>query len=198
MLPGFYYHVYNRTINKEPQFHEQQNYDFFLDKFNKYLSNHLDIYAYCLMPNHFHFLIKTKSNGSLSKLSDSELLQTEKIITKSFKDFFITYSKSINKAYNRTGSLFQAHFKKKMIDKESYLANIIAYIHSNPVRSKICDNLQDWKYSSYNSIIGNSDKIIMRNEVLSIFGGCDYFIEFHNNYKGYQKEKEYLYNKPKY
>jgi REP element-mobilizing transposase RayT len=60
MEQGHFYHVYNRGNNKQPIFFERRNYIHFLSLFKKYLSGYADVYAYCLMPNHFHFLIKVK------------------------------------------------------------------------------------------------------------------------------------------
>lgn len=62
MEAGKFYHVYNRTNNKELLFKEHENYFFFLRKYKQYLSSYIDTYAYCLMPNHFHFLIKVKED----------------------------------------------------------------------------------------------------------------------------------------
>lgn len=87
-----YYHIYNRGINRGLIFFEEENYDFFLRQFKKYASVHVDVLAYCLMPNHFHFFIRVKKNESLNA-------QGVKLnpVQKAFKDLFISYSKSINK-----------------------------------------------------------------------------------------------------
>ena len=141
MEQGHFYHIYNRGINKLPIFFEERNYYFFLKKFEFYLLKYVDIYSYCLLPNHFHYLIRIKENEFNEKLSHGlkKLTPTEK----AFKDFFISYAKSINCEYHRTGALFQYKFKRKLITNHNYLTGIIAYIHLNPVRALYAQNLMN-------------------------------------------------------
>lgn len=104
MEAGKVYHVYNRGNNKENIFFDNENYSFFLRQFDKYLSIRLDVLAYCLMPNHFHLLVRIKEAEGMPEQEIS------KAVTKSFKNFLISYAKAINKKYNRTGVLFQPKF----------------------------------------------------------------------------------------
>ncbi len=200
MEPGEFYHIYNRGNNKENIFFTEDNYHYFLRKFHHYLGVYTDVYAYCLMPNHFHFLIQIKPSEVL-KTSEGELTSPfshpaktpetlskrgSKLLTpleKAFKDFFISYTKSINKSRSRTGSLFQAKFKKKQIDNDGYFTSLIQYIHANPVNAKLCSRYEDYKFSSYNAIISNAATQIKRDEVLEWFGGIDMFIKIHNQRK---------------
>ncbi len=181
MQEGCFYHIYNRGNNKTPIFFEEKNYMYFLNKLDKYLSGSVDIYAYCLMPNHFHLLIKVKA-----RMQTSEVFKTSEVLPrklspaeKAFKDFFISYAKSINKAYNRTGSLFQAKFKKKGITDDGYFTTIIRYIHANPVKAELCSKFEDYRYSSYNAILSTYNTKIKREEVLNWFGGKEMFLKMH-------------------
>lgn len=189
MQSGSFYHIYNRGNNKQDIFFEEKNYYFFLNLFDKYLSPLVDVYAYCLMPNHFHFLIKVKElvqTSEVSKTSDVLEHRGSKKLTpleKAFKDFFISYSKSINKAYDRTGSLFQAKFKKKEIADNSYFTSIIQYIHANPIKAKLCDQYLDYKFSSYNAIISDGYTHVKRAEILEWFGNRDIFVTVHEGKK---------------
>lgn len=92
-----YYHIYNRSIGKQQLFVSEENYKFFLNQWKKYLQDYLSIYAYCLIPNHFHFFaqVKTSNNG---------------VIEEKFKRFFSSYTLSFNNFHIRTGSLFQKGF----------------------------------------------------------------------------------------
>jgi len=137
MESGKYYHIYNRSINQELLFREDRNYQYFLDKYKSHLSNHIETLCCCLMPTHFHLFIRVKEEG-----------KDEKVI-EAFRSFFISYAKSINKAYKRTGSLFQHKFKKKEIDNDYYYSAIVAYIHLNPVKTGLVERESQWKYSSY-------------------------------------------------
>ena len=114
---------------------------------------------------------------------------------KAFKGFFMSYSKAINKAYNRTGSLFQKKFKRKIIHDAHYINNIVAYIHLNPVRAGLARSAELWPYSSYRYFGGEQNNMlnIDKNEVFGWFNGKDNFIEFHKTYREFQKERDYLF-----
>ncbi len=108
MEPGQFYHIYNRGNNREIIFKEEKNYYYFMTNFNKYVNNIVDTFSYCLMPNHFHFLVRIKD------IENNKTKGGLTFIDKCFRDFFITYAKAINNNYNRTGALFQQKFKKKL------------------------------------------------------------------------------------
>ena len=159
-----YYHIYNRGNNKQPVFFENDNYIFFLNQFKKHVSPFCEVYAYCLMPNHFHFFLR---------IDDKEMFE------KGVKNFFISYSKAINKKHNRVGSLFQGRYKASEITTDSYYTTIIAYIHQNPVVAGLVKNMDDYKYSSYPAYLSNKDTILNKQEVLEWFDGSDAFIQHH-------------------
>ena len=159
-----YYHIYNRGNNKELIFFEEDNYRFFLKQFKQYVSPFCIVYAYCLMPNHFHFFLR---------INDQEAFD------KGIKNFFISYSKAINKKYDRVGSLFQGRYKASEITTESYYTTIVAYIHQNPVVAGIVKEMAGYKYSSYSAYLSDKPTLIEKNEVLEWFGGLQAFIDLH-------------------
>lgn len=167
IYPNSFYHVYNRGNNREKIFYLNDNYKYFLKKYNQKLSFYIETYAYCLIPNHFHLLIKTPSN--IDKISNQ------------FRKFFISYSQAINKQQSRSGSLFLKPFRRKIITDDKYLKRVIYYIHNNPVHHRICKSIRDYKWSSYNSILSKSKTNLKRKEVIEIFGNLKNFIEFHEN-----------------
>ncbi|MCY7423043.1 MAG: transposase [Chitinophagaceae bacterium] len=174
MEAGKMYHIYNRGINKGKIFFTEANYYFFLQQFSKYLGNLLEVYSYCLLPNHFHLLIRINEVISFNEPSKLTKLQ------KSFRDFFISYSKAINKQENRCGALLQQKYKRKEINSDEYCTTMILYIHNNPVQAGLCNHPSEWKFSSYNSIAQNNPKTrICKDKVLSWFGGPDAFIKMH-------------------
>jgi putative transposase len=196
MQENCFYHIYNRGNNKENIFLSDNNYSYLLRKFNKYLNNFIEVYAYCLMPNHFHFLIKIKENfiKNEGETFNTNLLPVEK----AFRDFFITYVKAFNVLYSRTGSLFQYEFKRKIITDEKYFVRVIAYIHNNPVRKKLCENVSNWKYSSYNAILSSKSTNLKREEVLSFFENSkEEFIEYHKLYSTLTEDRDFLYKQAK-
>jgi putative transposase len=159
-----YYHLYNRGNNKDLIFFEDDNYIYFLNQFKKYVSPFCEVYSYCLMPNHFHFFIR---------------INDETLFEKGIKNFFISYSKAINKKYNRVGSLFQGRYKASEITSDSYYTTIITYIHQNPAVAGIVKNMEDYKYSSYAAYLSVKETMLNRSEVLDWFGGLDSFINHH-------------------
>jgi len=159
-----YYHLYNRGNNKDLIFFENDNYSYFLNQFKKYVSPFCEVYSYCLMPNHFHFFIR---------INDPVLFE------KGIKNFFISYSKAINKKYQRVGSLFQGRYKVSEITSDSYYTRIITYIHQNPVVAGLVINMEDYKHSSYPAYLSEKETMLNKQEVLGWFGGLTGFINDH-------------------
>jgi len=136
-----YYHLYNRTNNKELLFRNEENYIYFLKKYRYYFDSEFDTISYCLMPTHFHFLIKV-TGEDVDK------------IKKRIGIFLRSYTNAYNKRFERTGTLFQQKTKTKLIDKDQYFKTLVVYIHQNPIRSGLVKAQEDWKFSSYNDYIG--------------------------------------------
>ncbi len=139
LIPETTYHVYNRANGNEQLFVKEENFSYFLEKYKQYISPIADTFCYCLMPNHFHFLIRIKTENELAKyfkIDGSNLTGFENLsglLAKKFSDFFNAYSKAINKQQNRKGSLFMRPFKRKRITDEKYILKLVHYIHYNPV-----------------------------------------------------------------
>lgn len=170
---GQYYHIYNRGNNKENIFIEEKNYRYFLEKMKKYILPIADVYAYCLLKNHFHIVLKIKDKVDLpEKLKEKIHLP--------FSNLFNSYSKSINKAYNRTGSLFQEHLQRNRIEDENYLKQLIIYVHLNPVKHKFSERFETYLHSSYRSYLSNNLTSIDRDFILNLFDGLENFKVCHN------------------
>lgn len=141
LSPNRTYHLYNRSNNSETLFKTEENYRYFLRKFDYRFKDSLKVFAYCLMPTHFHFLVQVKTDQIVKlKINIGVHLSS--------------YTKAINKAFGRTGSLFQQHTKAKMIKEEEYLITLLTYIHQNPIRSGLVKDLKSWPYSSYLDLAG--------------------------------------------
>jgi putative transposase len=197
------YHVFNRTNNKETLFITDENRLFFLRKYDEYLSPYLETYAWCLLPNHFHLLVKVKSiteiNMYLNTFDSKLLTLTEKkfqkedisfseLIEHSFKRFFQCYALAFNKVYKRNGNLFYKPFKRIEIDKESHFTQAIIYIHVNAAKHGLIKDLSKWKWSSWHSYLTESPTKLRRQEVLEWFGGKDQFIQLHEEMTDYYNE----------
>ena len=106
-------------------------------------------------------------------------LDFEKFVMQKFSNFFNSYTKSFNKKYNRKGALFIDYLRRTLISDEEYLRNMVLYIHQNPIHHAICNRLENWKYSSYNSMLSKKPTLLNREDVLDWFGGLDNFIWMH-------------------
>ena len=179
LVPGYYYHIYNRGVNKNPVFWEPRNYTFFLRLINRFLLDYADVFVYCLLQNHVHLLIRIKE------------IQHDKPHL-GLSHTFNSYTQSINNAYNRTGSLFERPFRRKLIDKLSYLYHVVCYIHLNPVHHQITEKVTTLPYSSYKSILSNTETYLQRDTVLDWFGGREDFIEAHHIWHEYEKVRNYM------
>lgn len=165
---GQFYHVYNRTVGNDLLFYEEDNYRFFLQKYFKYLSAKINTYAYCLLPNHFHFLIQP-------------IIDDSKLFSELFRKLFISYSMSINESRNRKGNLFEKTFKRKIIQKEGYLKSAVVYIHSNPARHNLTEDYKNYLHSSYRILISDDSTELMRQDVMEWFGDKKSFLEYHDS-----------------
>jgi putative transposase len=145
--PDKYYHIYNHAVVNSQLFKQPDNYNFFLKKLIQHICPIADIFAYCLMPNHFHLALRIKSRDDIRQnltLSDTPDL-TQELISKKlshqFGNLFNSYSKAFNKQNSRVGNLFLHNFERKLINNDEYFKKLIHYIHFNPVITdllKIC------------------------------------------------------------
>ncbi len=174
-LPDRFYHIYNRGNNRENIFIEEKNYHYFLNLLKKYISPIAHVLSYCLLKNHFHLLVQIKSEEEIPE----KYLKNGIKIHLAFSNMFNAYTKAINKAYNRTGSLFQEHLHRIRITDDRYLKQVIVYIHLNPLKHKFSDNFSNYEYSSYNSIISSKQTNLYRNYVLDLFEDKDNFVYCH-------------------
>lgn len=178
------YHIYNKSVGDELLFRYDKDYYYFLRKLEKYILPVSEIYSYCLIPNHFHLLIKTKDTSEISKVNNSKNIENaDKYLHLAFKNLFISYSKSYNKAHKRMGRLFLQPFKRILVEEEEDIIYLIYYMHRNPIHHGYTDDYEKWKYSSYQSCISNKSTKLNREEVLSFFGSTKDFISFHNENK---------------
>jgi putative transposase len=179
---GQYYHIYNRGNNGEILFREQRNYPYFLKLYVKYIEPVAETYAYCLMSNHFHLLVRIKDYEECEKVCRSfKDWQTYKSTYPSrvFSKLFSTYTKAFNKSYHRTGSLFEKPFRRKLVDNDSYFSALVAYIHRHPQKHVVVADFRDWPYSSYPAMLSNKATRVQRDIVLEWFEGQRGFEELH-------------------
>ena len=185
-LPENLYHVYSHGNNTDNIFRTDENYHYFLMKFNQYISPIADTFAYCLMPNHFHFALCIKEEEELTAHFKTKLAKDPQgfenlagLISRTFGNFLNAYAKAYNKMYERRGSLFLDNIQRKKIENENYLTKLIHYIHYNPVHHGFVKEIEEWKHSSYHAFLSNKKTKLNRENVLEWFGGKNDFEKFH-------------------
>jgi REP element-mobilizing transposase RayT len=137
---GEYYHIYNRGAGRTPIFFTPANYEYCLRLVKRYLTHYaVTVIAYCLIPNHYHFLLRQDSDLPLSKFIGV---------------LFNAYAQAVNKQQARSGSLFEGRFRHCWIDREEYLTHLCRYIHLNPVKAQLVRRPEDWPYSNYQDWLG--------------------------------------------
>ena len=178
-----YYHAYNRGVNKEKIFRDDEDYEVFLGMLKRYLgeatrrpnrafypnySAKVELLTYCLMPNHFHlFLYQIESDGM-------QLL---------LKSVTTAYSMYFNKKYERVGPVFQQRYKAVLIRDDAQLLHISRYIHLNP------DDYYKWQWSSLDYYLGKKHADWLKPEkVLRLHGTPEQYKAFLDDYKDYRDE----------
>ncbi len=206
-LNDYYYHTFNRGVDRRPIFQSKREYDRFMTtiRFYRYAQNklklarfltlpyseqivfldqqrqqklHVEIVAYCLMPNHFHFLLKQKIDNGIatfiSNLSNS-------------------YTKYFNTKHERIGPLLQGIFKAVFVETEEQLIHLSRYVHLNPVASAVIrvSDLNSYAYSSFQEYLGFDTSILCTKDiVLSNFATIEKYKEFTYDQIGYSRELE--------
>jgi len=151
--PGNYYHIYNRGFDRSSIFREEDNYLFVLRKLKNYLAQlELTVIAYCLMPNHYHWLIRQNGDFSAGLLAQR---------------VFNGYTKAYNLRYNRSGTLFQGPYKVQKINNIDHLLNLCRYIHCNPVKDGLLSKLENWPYSNYLEWVGKRKGSLVEKKFVS-------------------------------
>lgn len=164
--PTDYYHVMIRGNNRDKIFADKNQKAYFLDCLKEqYDEGLIDIAAYCIMDNHVHLVIKAELEN----------------LSKAIKKINIKYAIRYNNHYDRIGHVFQDRFKSEIIDNQTYLLNVIRYVHNNPVKAKIVSEFNDYKWSSYREYI-KANRIISDNQknfILECYNNIYQFIKFH-------------------
>lgn len=181
-----YYHVYNIGVENRDIFLDKGDYETFLYYLHVYtlpweevirrypsvpprlmaknLNNNILVIAYCLMPNHFHLLVKQKTPSVLPKL---------------MKQLVNGYTTYFNGKHKRAGSLFRGRYKSVVVESEYLLLQMVRFVHLNPSQAELCDEPGEYGWSSYNNPV-------YTNELIGRFGSIDEWERFHLDLASYQ------------
>jgi putative transposase len=164
LTPDNYYHIYNRGVNRGLIFYSDRNYQFFIDRMLIHIKPNSDILAFCLMPNHFHLLIRVDSPD---------------FVEEALRPFLLSYAKAINREQDRIGPLFQGRFQANLVEGDEHLLDCVKYIHLNPVKANLVKTPDQWKYSSYSNYLGKSKNVFINTSIiLNFFDSLSEFINF--------------------
>lgn len=194
-IDGSIYHIFNRGVERRTIFQDDQDYHLFLyymyiyvtplervlrryhnlplRLFNKNVAKQVDLLAYCLMPNHFHFLLRQKEKGGISQF---------------MKQLSNAYTRYFNTKYRRGGVLFEGAFKSVHVPTDELLMHISRYIHLNPVVANLSQE-PAYTWSSYNEYIGEAPlKLCHTKTVLDLFPSVYAYKKFVHDQKDYAKK----------
>lgn len=182
LMHGNYYHIYNRGINSCNLFRDPDNYEHFLRLYDKHIQAIAETYAWVLMPNHFHFLVKIKEKTEICcGKSGLKPENPSKQLHQHFSNLFNAYAKTINKYYLRTGSLFEHPFKRKIITDRDYFRTLVVYIHNNPVHHRFTEKAMDYPWSSYLTCLSLDKTSLQREKVIGWFNSKAEFRILHKS-----------------
>jgi putative transposase len=192
---GQYYHIYNHAVGGRDLFHEPDNYEYFLGLYDKYISPIAETYAWALMPNHFHLLVRIKDESEVVEylnLTGFQNLSGLKPLHQHFSNLFNAYTKAFNKYHETRGALFERPFRRKLIDDKDYLRQVILYIHNNPVHHGFCSHLLEYPWSSYLTCISLKLTKLHREAVIGWFDSEANFKTRHGEKYEIDKMDEWL------
>lgn len=184
--PGGLYHLLNRANGDEKLFREEQNYFYFLTKYQQHVSPVAYTLAWCLLPNHYHFLVRIKPVEAIRErfeLKKKKGPENDSLlplfIMQQFSNWQNAYAKAVNKMYCRKGSLFMDYLRRVEINADRQMGNTIFYIHKNPVHHGFAKEIGNWPWTSYKEYVSGKLNFVDSREIAAWFGTVENFIQFH-------------------
>jgi putative transposase len=155
--PGKYYHVYNRAKNGDPLFDNEEDFRFFMKLYQAHICPIADTYAYCLLQDHLHLLIRThdEAGGSLYK---------------PFAKLFNSYTKGYNKHNGKEGRVFKFKLKRIEIRNMPFFTEMIRYINQNPWRHGATEHPANYRFSSFRATMTTGPTMVAKDKVQEYFG----------------------------
>ena len=190
------YHIFDKVVTGTKLFREEEDYWNFMKRYTRYFSPYFITYAYCLIPNHYHFLIKVRDEAQIKGAVKKEDTNAARkylegkedvnfFLQNQFSRCFSGVTMKYNNKYKRQGPLFLQGTKRVLLNAFRTFEQQMHYIHSNPRHHFLVKKIEQWPYSSYPTYISNHNTQLPRAEVFQRFGGKDRFIQFHQQpFKG--------------
>lgn len=203
LLNGSYYHIYNRGNNRSDIFLENEDYLHFLDLYAIYIESIANTFAWCLMKNHFHVLVRIKEKEEIGYLDASKFKSDDlhlkwktyfpeipdsnftrkPLAIKQFQHLFSAYSKWFNRRHKRTGAVFENTFERKLVNHQKYFQNMVLYIHQNPIKHGFVEHILDYPWTSYRTVLSDKLTNLKREAVINSFKNEAHFISLHHHFQ---------------
>jgi len=162
--PGRYYHIYNRARNGDPLFDNDESYKFFLSLYKTHIVPVADTFAYCLLKDHLHILLRIREDFSGS-------------IYRPFAVLFNAYTRGYNRKNGKEGRLFQFKLKRIEIRKETFFLEMVRYINQNARKHRAAEAACNYRFSSYRATVTLSESLIRKDELMRQFGSRENLIQ---------------------
>jgi REP element-mobilizing transposase RayT len=158
--PGKYYHVYNRAQNGNPLFEDEEAFRFFLKLYQAHICPIAETFAYCLLSDHLHFLIRIRDHAEGS-------------LYKPFAMLFNSYSKGYNRHNDMDGKLFKFKLKRRELRTMPCILDMIRYVNQNPWRHGATEHPANYRFSSFRATMTTGPTLVAKEQVQEYFGSHD-------------------------
>lgn len=172
LAPGEMYHVCTRGNNREDLFTSDRDRRHFLELCESRLLPVAELFAYCLLPSHFHLLVRFRERAGEDPAPGHPPSRV-------MADMLNAYARAFNLDHGRRGALFQRPFRRVLVKDPQQLTRVVVYIHLNPERHGLVPDFRSWTFTSYHAILSARSTRLARGEVLGWFGGRRGFAQAH-------------------
>lgn len=197
-----HYHILFRSIDGVPLFKTEKEHLFFLEKWKRFTEIVFETWAYSLLGNHTHFIIRVKQQEevirTLSSLPEEaktnairKFLEKKEdspigsVVERQINSFMVSYANTYNNIIERKGGLFQQPFRRSLIAAEAHLQQAIVYVHANGQKHRLVKDFKTHRFNSYHAILERNDSFVNSTAVLMFFSGIDKFISIHSEQVAY-------------
>jgi putative transposase len=187
LIPGESYHLFSRAVGNEKLFKSQENYRYFLSKFDSHTNRVAELYTYSLIPNHFHLLVRIKSAEVIipfyeeikQKPFHPLVTDLSDFIMERFSNWLNGYTKAFNKMYRRKGALFMDYLRRSHARNDADFAHFVFYVHKNAVHHGLTKAIGEWEWDGYKTLLSDLPTQLLRDELLGFFEGKEALVKYH-------------------
>jgi len=194
---GNFYHIYNRGAGKRNIFQSKQDFSEFLKKYYYYLCPSVQTFAWCLLSNHFHAMVRIRTHDEQIFFYRQEPERFEADMfhgnldpkvkpfsaSRQLSHLMNSYTRYFNKKYENSGTLIEGPLKRKRVVDQSNFNHLVCYIHRNPIHHGLTKTYTDYNYCSYLDCVTNRGSFVEKEYVLNVFDGKKNFIQAHEEFR---------------